>query len=392
MKQLSFSLIKERVPSALSFFGLFVAVVLICVGVVALASCSQPGSPSGNNSSGGNTGWSSKTITTYAGNGIPGYLDGPALSAELKSPYGIYVDKVGYLYIADYGNSRVRWVGLDGTIHTAAGTGSPGYNGDNISSTAAEVNQPSGVALDPSGYIVVADTWNDRIRDVALDITTLAGTGTPSYNGDGISPTSAELAFPNSVFYDSFGNLYIADSTNNRVRVVNKSTGLIGTVAGSGSTGPVVDGGQATATAVTYPYCAIVDSTGNIYISQPNNNVVRKVDTTGKISTYAGNGTGSYSGDNGPAVSAELHYPTSLAFDSAGNLYICDSDNCCIREVNSTTRVITTVVGTGLAGFSPDGTLATQAKLMVPMGIAFDSSGTTLYIADSGNNVIRVVK
>ena len=395
MKRFSSELasLRDRFGDAVRYLGVVLAVVLICAGVIGLLSCSQPGGAPGGNGGKANNGGSSKTITTYAGTGFPGATgdNGPALQALLNSPYGICFDSVGYLYIADHGNSEVRVVNTAHSIFCAAGTGTAGYNGDNISPTTARLNQPPSIAVDPSGNIFVADEWNDRIRKVSALITTAAGTGSPTFGGDGAAATAASVAFPTFVFFDKSGNLYIADQGNNRVRVINASTGFIGTVAGNGSTGPVVDGGQATATTMTSPCCAIVDSSGNIYISQPNNNVVRKVNSSGVISTYAGTGIAGYSGDGKAATSANLKYPTALAFDGSGDLYIADSWNCVIREVNASTRVITTVVGTGTPGFSPDGTAATSAELNTPMGIAFDGSGT-LYVADTGNNVIRVVK
>ena len=375
--------------SAVPIVALIFALFLILLGSVGLlSSCSQPSSiPSPS------PGAIGKKIFTVAGTGTSGASgdNGSALSAQLDGPEGICFDTAGSLYIADYTNSKIRMVTPSGVITTVAGDGASGYNGDNIAATTAALNRPSSVTVDPAGNLYIADSWNDRIRKAATLITTAAGTGSPSFYGDNGPATAAAVAFPSGVYLDDAGDLYIADQSNNRVRIINALTGYIGTVAGNGTAGTVANGGQATATPVSAPYSVIVDTSGNIYISQPNSNVVRKVSPSGVISPYAGTGAAGYSGDGAAATSAELDYPTALALDSSGDLYIADSWNDVIREVNASSGVITTVVGDGTAGFSPDGTAATSANLMLPMGLAFDKSGN-LYVSDFGNNVVRVVK
>lgn len=381
--------------AALGVFVFLLAFFLIFVGIIGLSSCSQPGGGTAGGNNGGNNGGgngSGKYIHTIAGNGTPGSIgdNGPATSAELNTPSGVFVDKVGYVYIADTTNSKIRYVDLSKNIFTAAGTGSPSYNGDGISPTAANLYWPAAVVLDASGNMFISDSWNSRIREVTTTISTYAGNGNPSFAGDSSLATSASIAFPNGICFDNSGNMYIADNGNHRVRLVTLSTGKISTVAGNGTTGYAGDNGPATAANLTNVYGVVVDGSGNLYLSDPGNAVVRKVDSTGKITTYAGTGTPGFSGDGAAANKAQLNSPTGLALDSSGNLYIADSYNNRIRKVD-TSGNINTVAGNGTAGFSADGTDATSAELDAPMGVAVDSAGT-LYIADTVNNVIRTVK
>ena len=213
-------------------------------------------------------------------------------------------------------------------------------------------------------------------------ITTIAGNGIAGYSGDGGLATNAELNNPYGVAVDSNGNIYIADTNNNRIRKVNSTTGIITTIAGNGTAGYSGDGGLATNAELYYPYGVAVDSNGNIYIADTYNNRIRKVNsTTGIITTIAGNGTAGYSGDGGPATNAQLNYPYGVAVDSSGNIYIADTDNNRIRKVNSTTGIITTIAGNGNPGYSGDGGPATNAELYDPSGVAVDSNGN-IYIAD----------
>ena len=332
-------------------------------------------------------------ITRFAGSldssGIPisGYSgDGAAAtSAQLQFPSGIAVDS-GNLYIADQNNQRIRKVDSSGIITTIAGTGVEGYSGDGLAATSAQLAYPSAMALD-SGNLYIADTYNSRIRKVDSSgiITTIAGTGVYGYSGDGLAATTAELSDPVDITLDS-GNLYIADRANHRIRKVD-SSGIITTIAGTGEYEYSGDGGLATSAKLYYPNSLAVDS-GNIYISDNINNRIRKIDSSGIITTIAGNGFSGYSGDGFAATTAELSQPLGIAVNS-GNLYIADYDNGVIRKIDSS-GIITTVAGTGVYGYSGDGGLATNAKLFWPYDIAVDSSGN-LYIADSLNHLIRKV-
>jgi hypothetical protein len=330
-------------------------------------------------------------ISTYAGNGTAGYSgdDGPALDAAFQYPYGVAVDSSGNLYIADKLNNAIRKVTSSGTISTYAGNGTLGYSGDGGQARDAKLNNPGGLALDSNGNLYIADTENNVVREVspAGIISTVAGNGSGGFSGDQGPATSAELLGPSGVTVDASGDLYIADSVNNRIRVV--SNGVIKTIAGNGNYGFSGDGGPAVSAELATPYGVALDTGGKLYIADYLNNRIRIVSASGVITTYAGNGTEGYSGDNGPATSAELFYPSSVALDKSGNLYISDIYNQRIRMVTSQ-GIIHTVAGDGTAGFGGDGGSATLAELNHPAAVALDSSGN-LYIADANNQRVRVV-
>jgi uncharacterized protein (TIGR03437 family) len=337
------------------------------------------------------------TITTVAGNGIYGFSGdgGPATSASLYVPTGVAVDSAGNFYIADYYNNRVRKVS-GGTIMTVAGNGAAGFSGDGGAATSASLKLsnvsgvPNGVAVDSAGNLYIADTGNYRIRKVSGGtITTVAGNGIQGFSGDGGPATSAMLGGANSgptgVAVDSAGNLYIADQANGHIRRV--SGGTITTFAGNGAGAFSGDGGPATRASLNFPYGVGVDSAGNLYIADTENYRIRMV-SGGTITTVAGNGLFEYSGEGGPATSASLNLPQGSAVDSAGNIYIADEGNSRVRKVSG--GIITTVAGNGNAGFSGDGGPATSASLDQPNGVAVDSAGN-LYIADRNNFRIRKV-
>ena len=345
------------------------------------------------------TAWAAKgDITTIAGNGARGSRGdgGAATAAAFYSPFGIALDSAGNLFIADYGNNRVRRV--DATtkvITTVAGTGNQGFSGDGVPATAATLNSPFGVAVDNAGNIFISDHGNNRIRKVDATtkvITTVAGNGNPGFGGDGGAASAALINGPDGLSTDSAGNLFFADGVNNRIRRVDAATKIISTVAGTGNQGFSGDGGSATAATLNSPSDAFVDSAGNLFISDYVNNRIRKVDATTKIiTTVAGNGNQGFSGDGGRATSATLNSPSDTVVDSAGNLFISDSFNNRVRRVDATTKVITTVAGTGTAGFGGDNGPATAAALNSPDGVAIDDAGN-LFINDSINNRIRRVE
>ncbi len=330
------------------------------------------------------------TITTVAGPGDFGGDGGAAVAAWLRNPFGVAVDGSGNLYIADWSNQRIRKVDADGSISTVAGDGTEGYSGDGGAATAAQLSGPSGVAVDGSGNLYIADSGNQRIRKVDADgaITTVAGDGTEGYSGDGGAATAARLADPSGVAVDGSGNLYIADRSNRRIRKVDVD-GAITTVAGDGTKGYSGDGGAATAAQLSGPSGVAVDGSGNLYIADWSNQRIRKVDADGVITTVAGDGTYGFGGDGGAATAAQLSSPSGVAVDGSGNLYIADRSNRRIRKVDAD-GVITTVAGDGTYGFGGDGGAATAARLRNPTGVAVDGSGN-LYIADSFNHRIRKV-
>ncbi len=329
---------------------------------------------------------SNGTISTAAGNGNDVFAGdgGPATSASIRHPFGVAVDSTGNLYIGDYGSNRIRKVS-GGNITTVAGNGNFGFSGDGGPATSASLESPYGVAVDTAGNLFIADA-DARLRRVAAGgvISTVAGNGTAGFSGDGGLAINATLSNPSAVAVG--GGLYIADTGNGRIRSV--SAGNIATVAGNGALPSALgDGGLATKASLNDPLGVAVDSAGNLYIADAANNRIRKV-TGGTISTVAGNGNYDFTGDGGPAVSAALATPTSVAVDSSGNLYIADSNNNRIRKVSG--GIITTVVGSGTAGSSGDGGPATSATLNNPTSVAVDPAGN-LYIADHGNNRVRKV-
>ena len=331
-------------------------------------------------------------ITTLAGNGTAGYSqDGVAASgSELYYPSGVAVDAFGNLFIADYYNNRIREVDTNGIISTVAGVGIQGSSGDGGPATNATFHSPFSVALDASGNLFVADHFNGRIREVGTNgtISTVAGNGTKGFSGDGGAATSAELNNPYGVFVDPSGNLFIADSANNRVREVG-TNGVITTVAGNGKAGYAGDGAAATNAELSGPYGVAVDAAGNLFIADSANNRVREVRTNGIITTVAGNGTKGYLGDGGAATAAELNDPFGVTVDSSGNLFIADTYNECIRKVGIN-GIITTVAGNGTQGYSGDGGAPTNAELHYPSDVAVDASGN-LFIADYFNQCVRGV-
>jgi uncharacterized protein (TIGR03437 family) len=354
--------------------------ILLQFAIVAVSSHSygaQPSPPAGY------------TITTIAGNNSAGFSgDGSAAtSAQISGPWGIAVDSSGNIYFADQFNHRIRKIDTSGNISTVAGKGTSGFSGDGGSATSAELASPVGVAVDSSGNLYIADTGNNRIRKVSGgNISTIAGTDTAGFSGDGGAATSAQLKTPVGIVVDSSGNIYFSDSGNNRIRKIT-TDGNINTIAGNGSSGSAGDGGPATSARLKGPRGLALDSAGNLYIADADNSRIRRVATDGTITTVAGNGTAGFAGDGGPATQASLNGARSVAVDGAGNLYISDYYNSRVRKITANGTILT-IAGNGLFAFSGDGGPGTEATLNFPLGVAVGSGGK-VFIADTGNNVIR---
>lgn len=330
-------------------------------------------------------------VNLFAGTTNPGYSGdgGQATAAQIQSPFGVVADDSGNVYIADQDNYVIRKVNTNGIISTYAGNGTAGYSGDGGPATAAEFYTPDGLGADAAGNIYVTDDLNENVRVInkAGIISTLAGNGTSGYSGDGGPATAAELYHPNgNVIVDLSGNVLIPEYGNCVIRKVNTS-GIISTLIGNGVSGYYGDGGPASAAELNSPYSLIQDASGNIYIADLGNNRIRKVNTGGIISTVAGNGAFGYNGDGGPATAAELYGPEGVAVDAWGNLYECEAYSATVRIINSG-NIITTVAGNGDLGYFGNGGPATAAEFMYPSLISFDKSGN-IYVADQDNDCIR---
>lgn len=334
-------------------------------------------------------------ISTFAGHRTAdtgGYSGdgGLAINAQLNSCTAVAVDGAGNVYIADRGNNVVRRVNAAGVISTFAGTGSAGFSGNGGSATAAMLNMPSSVATDAAGNVYISDMGNNRVRKVNPlgIISSYAGNGTAAYSGDADSAHLASINGPEGLAVDASGNLLIADAGNHVIRRVTAS-GIISTVAGSGLIGNSGDGGSALAARLYSPSGVATDVSGNIYIADVVNNKVRKVSSTGIITTFAGTGAAGNTGNGSAASSATLRFPSGVSVDGSGNVYIADQGNYNIRIVNSS-GVINNFAGISTSGYDGDGGLASSAKLGAPKSVYVDGWGR-VYIADNTNHVVRLV-
>jgi uncharacterized protein (TIGR03437 family) len=321
-------------------------------------------------------------LVAAAGNGIESYSgDGAAAAvAQLNNPAGVAVDSSGNLYVADTLNHRVRKISPAGTITTVAGTGVAGISGDGRPATSGQLNSPMGVAVDGSGVLYIADTGNNRIRMVAVDgtIFTRAGNGNAAFYGDGGLGAFASVHAPQGVAIDVHGNVLVADTGNQRIRSITPD-GKIHTVAGNGQQGFSGDGAAAANAGLNLPAAVATDAAGNIYVADTGNNRLRAISPLGNISTIAGNGSGSV-----------LNAPQGVAVDASGDLFIADTGHNQIDEIPSGGQ-LTTIAGTGVCCYSGDGASPAAAALNLPQGLAVDASGD-LFIADSANNAVRAIE
>ena len=338
-------------------------------------------------------------ITTIAGTGELAFsVDGGlATSTPLVHPLAIAIGPGGEIYLAE--GNRIREIRLDGHIVTLAGTGEAGFSGDGGQAQLAQLNSPQGLAIDSGGDVYIADSLNHAVRRVGRDgvITTIAGNGNAGYSGDGGDAAKAQLNLPVGVAIGFADRILIADTGNNRVREID-ANGAIRTIAGTGEAGYRGDGGLATFALLNAPTGLAFDSEGNLYIADSLNERVRKVDAASVIVTAAGNGTAGFAGDDGPATEASLDLAPNplegsgqgVAVDTKGNLYIADAQNHRVRRVDLR-GTISTIAGTGAIGGSGDGGAAVRAELHLPLGVAVDVYGA-VYVADAKDNRLRVIR
>ena len=334
-----------------------------------------------------------RSAAPLAGTGAVGYTgdNGPSAGATLALPAAIAYDAAGNLFLADANNHAVREVTPAGVITTVAGTGTAGFSGDGGPATAALLDTPTGVAVDAAGNLYIADSHNARIRKVSGGIvTTAAGTGTVGFSGDGGPGTSAQLALPSAVALDANGNLYIADTNNNCVRKLSGTT--ITTVAGTTEQFFTGDGGLAVQAALDHPTGIAVDASSNLYIADRQNHRIRVVSSsTGRISTLAGGAAGlsfagDFSGDGGNSAAATLARPTGVSVDATGSVYVADTNNGRVRQISG--GIINTILGTGDQGLAGNGGPATAAILNSPRAASPDAAGN-LAVADTLNQQVR---
>jgi uncharacterized protein (TIGR03437 family) len=329
-------------------------------------------------------------IQTVAGDGYLHAIGdgGLATDALLLQPSAIALNGAGSLYIADTGTQRVRQVLPTGVIQTLAGAGGAGSAADNVVASAATLSSPMGVALDAVGDILIADTWNQRIRQVGADglIHNLVGTGVAGLGSEGMPPTQTTLSEPYGVCSGRGGTLFVVDTFNHRVLEAAPQP-LVVTAAGNGSRGDAGDGGLARLAQLNQPSACALDSAGNLFIADTSNHRIRKVDPSGTISTVVGTGAAGFSGDEGPAIAASIYAPRGVVVDDNGDIFIADTGNNRVRQVTPD-GLIHTIAGQDAAGFSGDGGPAASAQINAPGGLLLDGAGD-LYFADTGNNRVR---
>lgn len=334
-----------------------------------------------------------QNIFTFAGNGFPGFTGdgGNAPYAEMNSARGVALDQAGNLLVADYYNNRVRKITPLGIMSTIAGNGSATHSGDGGPALSASVYGPVDLTVDKAGNIYVVEYYSHCIRKINTSgiISTFAGNVVGGYGGDGGPASSSQLYYPSGIAIDTAGIFYISDGGNQRIRKIDK-TGTISTVAGNGTAGYAGDGGPAINSLISTPRGIAVDRKGNVYFAENTNHCIRVISASGMINTFAGTAmTSGYTGDGALAVNATFDLPYGVATDSLGSVYIADYGNDCLRKVD-TSGIITTVAGNGNQGFSGDRGPAISARLNGPIDVTV-AGNKTIYIADFNNFRVRAI-
>lgn len=338
-------------------------------------------------------GW---TISTFAGTGTPGGSGdgGPATAAQIDNPFGVVRGPDGAIWFCEYTGQRIRRVAPDGTISTIAGTGKKGYSGDGGPALEATFNLPHELRFDAAGDLYVVDMTNHAVRKIDLKtraITTIAGTGTAGYSGDGGPAAQAQLKQPHSIQFGPEGDLYVCDIGNHVIRRIDMKTGVISTFAGTGKPGETPDGAPIGGTPLKGPRSIDFDRAGNLWVATREGNQVFKFDfKSGKIRHAAGTGAKGFSGNGGPAKEATLSGPKGIAIDAEGNVWLADCESHSIRMIDAKTGNLELIAGAGEKGDGPDGD-PLRCRMARPHGVFCDADGS-VFIGDSESHRVRVLR
>jgi len=338
-----------------------------------------------------------ETLELVAGGGPTGTATdgGPAIQAKLNGPFSVDFDKAGNMYVAEMYGNRLFKVDPKGVFHIVAGDGTRGSSGDGGPAKSAKIAGPHNAAVAPNGDVYIADTWNHKVRKIDAQsgiISTVAGTGTKGFSGDGGPALQADFNEVYCIAFNAaFDTLYIVDLQNKRVRALNLKTGVVDTLAGNGVKGTPADGADAKTSPLNDPRAVAADKHGNVYILERGGHSLRMVDPQGKLHAIAGNGKPGAGGDNGPALQASLRGPKFICIDLDDNVLIADSDNNAVRKVIVKEKKIVRVAGTGKLGLGAMGAAPEATDLAKPHGVFMHPDGT-IYIADSDNHRVLKIK